>query len=197
MKQEIKDFLTRTTKAGNRYDFHIPLHGSLAFFVGRVLDQKSGAEINIYQSSPLRELWILSKKYENEKIWTVEDYEVRNNGSELAAAVSVTHDVFEDVENYVKNKQPAISHLIHLKLDEIHPGAIKDASHAYHASYKVVATLRKKYRQMGASRLHLFLAAPNVFTFMLGQQSLLLRNITLYEYLDPGKLGAYTPTITI
>jgi hypothetical protein len=45
----------------------------------------------------------------------------------------------------------------------------------------------------------LTLAAPNVFTFMLGQQSLLLPgNITLYEYdFDSRKLGAYTPTFTL
>lgn len=106
VKQEIKDFLTQTTKSGDRYDFHIPLHSSLVFFVGRMLDPKFGAEINIYQPSPQLELWILSKKYEikKEKIWLLEEFEIRNRGSELAAAVSVTHNVLGDVEYYVKIK---------------------------------------------------------------------------------------------
>jgi hypothetical protein len=200
VQQEINTFLTQTIKAGNRYDFHIPLHSSLAFFVGRVLDPKCGAEINIYQSSPRRELWMLSNKYENkdEKIWTVEKYEVQDNGSELAAAVSVAKNTLADVNAYVKNQHSNISHLIHLRLDEIHHGAIKNASHAYQAAYQAVTTLREKYIQMGASRLHLFLAAPNVFTFLLGRQSIQLPDITLYEYdLEAGKPGAYTPTITI
>jgi hypothetical protein len=200
VKQEIKTFLTQTIKAGYRYDFFIPLHSSLAFFVGRFLDPKCGAEINIYQSSPRRELWKLSKKFEhkNEKIWTLEEYRVRDNGRELAAAVSVTHNVQEDVEAYVKHQNPDISHIIHLKLDKIHPGAIKDVSYAYEASYTALAKLKEKYFQMGSSRLHLFLSAPNVFTFILGQQSSLLSNITLYEYdFDAGTSGAYTPSITI
>ena len=51
----------------------------------------------------------------------------------------------------------------------------------------------------GASKLNLFMAASNVFTFMPGQQSLLLPgNITLYEYdFASKKLGAYIPTFTL
>jgi hypothetical protein len=174
------------------------LHSSLAFFVGIELPFKSGVEVNIFQPSPKRELWRLPNKIEfgNEKIWAVEKHAVKNDGKELAAAVSVTRKTLADAEAYTNNHLSNISHLIHLKLDKIHPGSIKDASHAYQVSYEAAEILREKYRQMGSSRLHLFLAAPNVFTFMLGQQ-LLLRNITLYEHLDPGKLGSYTPTITI
>lgn len=199
IKQEIKDFLKGKIKAGNRYDFHIPLHSSLAFFVGIELPFKSGVEVNIFQPSPKSELWRVPNKVEleNEKIWTVEKHAVKNNGKELAAAVSVTRKTLADVKAYAKDNLPNISHLIHLKLEKIHPGAIKDASHAYQASYEAAEILREKYREMGSSQLHLFLAAPNVFTFMLGQQSLLPENITLYEYLDPGKLGSYTPTIKI
>jgi hypothetical protein len=74
--------------------------------------------------------------------------------------------------------------LLHLKLTELgQPRPIKDESHAYAAAYKAVEILRDKYRQSGASKLNLFLSAPNVFTFILGQQSLLLPgNITLFEY---------------
>jgi len=84
-------------------------------------------------------------------------------------------------------------------LAQPHPRAIKDESHAYAAAYIAVQKLRDKYRQSGASKLNLFLAAPNVFTFILGQQSLLLPgNITLYEYdFNSKKLGAYTPTFTL
>lgn len=159
VKQEIKDFLKRTIKAGNRYDFQISLPSSLAFFVGRELVLKCGAEINIYQSSPYRKLWRHSKKIKNERIWTIEKHVVKNNGGELAAAVSVTRKTLADVEAYANNHLSNISHLIHLKLDKIHPGSIKDASHAYQASYEAAEILRERYKQ--------------------------------------GKLGSYTPTITI
>jgi hypothetical protein len=201
--QEINDFITKTIKAEHRYNLYLPLHTSLAFLVGRTMDPKYGAEINIFQPSPSSsvELWRLKQldSFKSGNPWTVEDSSPGNPGDELAAAVSVTHNLLEDVEYYVKNQQPDISHFIHLKLTEPHPRAIKDESHAYRAAYKAVVILRDKYRRIGASKLNLFLAAPNVFTFILGQQSLLLPgNITLYEYdFDSKKLGAYIPTFTL
>jgi hypothetical protein len=201
--QEIKDFIYKTIKAEHRYNLYLPLHTSLAFLVGRTMDPKYGAELNIFQPAPSSsvELWRLKQydDFRNSNPWIVEESASGNPGDELAAAVSVTHNVLADVEYYVKNQQPNISHFIHLKLAQPHPRAIKDESHAYAAAYIAVQKLRDKYRQSGASKLNLFLAAPNVFTFMLGQQSLLLPgNITLYEYdFNSKKLGAYTPTFTL
>jgi hypothetical protein len=201
--QEIKDFISKNIKAENQYNLYLPLHTSLAFLVGRTMDPKYGAEINIFQPSPSSsvELWRLKQldNFKNDNPWHVEEFTPENPGDELAAAVSVTHNVLEDVEYYVKNQQSNISHIIQIKLSEPHTRSIKDESHAFAAAYKAVEKLRDIYRQSGASKLNLFLAAPNVFTFMLGQQSLLLPgNITLYEYdFDTKKLGAYTPTFTL
>jgi len=201
--QEIKDFIYKTIKAEHRYNLYLPLHTSLAFVVGRTMDSKYGAEINIFQPAPSSsvELWRLKKveSFKNGNPWAVEESTPGNPGNELAAAVSVTHNVLADVEDYVKNQQPGISPIIHLKLTGPQPGTIKDEGHAYAAAYRAVVILRDKYRHSGASKLNLFLAAPNVFTFMLGQQSLLLPgNITLYEYdFDSKKLGAYIPTFTL
>ena len=202
--QKIKDFIYRTIKAEHRYNLYLPLHTSLAFLVGRTMDPKYGAEINIFQPafSTSVELWRLkqSDSFKGGNPWTVEEPALGNPGDELAGAVSVTHNVLADVEGYVKNQLPGISPIIHLKLTELgQPRPIKDESHAYAAAYKAVEILRDKYRKIGASKLNLFLAAPNVFTFILGQQSLLLPgNIMLYEYdYDSKKLGAYIPTFTL
>jgi hypothetical protein len=201
--QKIKDFISRNIKAERRYNLYLPLHTSLAFLVGRSMDPKCGAEINIFQPSPSSsfKLWQLTQdvNFKKDNPWIVEESAPGNPGNEMAAAVSVTHNVLDDVEDYVKNKQPGISPIIHLKLTGPQPRPIKNESHAYAAAYKAVEILRDKYRRIGASKLNLFLAAPNVFTFILGQQSLLLPgNITLYEYdYDSKKLGAYTPTFSL
>ena len=201
--QEIKDFIYKTIKSEHRYNLYLPLHTSLAFVVGRTMDPKYGAEINIFQPAPSSsvELWRLKQveSFKNGNPWTVEESAPGNPGNEMAAAVSVTHNVRAEVEGYIKNQQRESSPLIHLKLTEPNPGAIKDEGHAYAAAYKAVEILRDKYRQSEASKLNLFLAAPNVFTFMLGQQSPLLQgNITLYEYdFESRKPGAYTPTFTL
>jgi hypothetical protein len=200
VKNKIEDFISKNIKAGNRYDLHLPLHSSLAFLVGRMLDPKCGAEINIFQSSPRLNLWPYPQdvSFTKSEIWNIDEFKVSDVGDELAAAFSVSRPILQDVEDYVKNKLPDISNLLHFELDEIHFKSIKDANHAFEASYKAVVLLRKKYRQTGASHLNLFLSAPNVFSLMLGQHSLLLRDIKIYEY-DFGskEKGAYFPTITI
>jgi hypothetical protein len=201
--QKIKDFISRNIKAEHRYNLYLPLHTSLAFLVGRTMDPKCGAEINIFQPSPSSsfKLWQLTQdvNFKNDNPWAIQEFSSGDSGDELAAAVSVSHDVLADVDYYVKNQQPDISYIIHIKLSEPHTRSIKDEGHAFETSYRAVVILRDKYRRSGASKLNLFLAAPNVFTFMLGQQSLLLPgNITLYEYdFDSKKLGAYIPTFTL
>lgn len=200
LKQQIKKFLTQKIKAGKRYDFYLPLHSSLAFFLGRELPAKSGVEVNIYQPSPRLELWRLYQRsnFKNDSIWNVEETSILNSDGEMAFACSVSHNIFPDVEAYIRNQLPHVSHLFHLTLNEMHHGSIKDANHAYEAAYKAVVHITEKYKKKGSSRLHFFIAAPNVFTFMLGQQSLQLSNITLYEFeFGANKLGAYTPSITI
>ena len=203
VSKEIKDFISRNIKAQHRYNLYLPLHTSLTFLVGRALDPKCGAEINIFQPSLSSsfKLWQFTQdvNFKNDNSWIVEESSLGNSGKEMAAALSVTHPTQADVEAYVKKQHPNISHLIHLKLPEIHHRSIKDESHAYTAAYNAVVILRNKYREIGASKLNLFMAAPNVFTYMLGQQSHLLPGkITLYEYdFDSKELGAYSPSLTL
>jgi hypothetical protein len=203
INREIQDFVSRTIKAGNRYHLYLPLHTSLAFLLGRTIDTKWGAEICIFQQSPSSsfELWKLnrpggSKGYDS---WIVEEAATGNPGKELAAALSVSQPLRQGVEAYVKNGHAGISHLIHLALPGANPRSIIDEGHAYDASHQAAIILRDACGKMEATGLNLFLAAPNVFTFMLGQQSLiLLKNITLYEF-DPeaGDAGKYTPAFTL
>lgn len=201
IKEEIKTFLDQNIKPGKRYNFHFPLHISLAFFVGRELPHKRGAEINVYQSSPLRELWRRSKNEGNKEYpdpWLVEDHEINNTGIELAVAISVTNDIRKDVETFIRKDLPAVSQLLHIKLPKTSHDAVKNADHAFDFSYETIMIMKEKYRQTGASRMHLFISAPNIFNFQLGQHSLVLRNITLYDYdLESGKEGAYSASIQV
>jgi hypothetical protein len=201
LKQEIKIFLDQYIEPGKQYNFHFPLHISLAFFVGRELPHKRGAEINVYQSSPKRQLWQRTKNEGNKEYpdpWLVENHEINKTGDELAVAISVTYDIRLDVETFIRNECPGISQLLHLKLPKTSHDSIKNADHAFDFSYEAIVAIREKYRQAGASHMHLFISAPNNFNFQLGQHSLVLRNITLYEYdLEAGNVGAYCPSIQV
>jgi hypothetical protein len=203
IKQEITSFLKNTISAGKEYNFYIPLHCSLAFFAGRVLPVKYGAEINIYQPSPGsgRQLWQRSKDntvIEPANEWNVEEHEINNAGSEIAVALSVTHDIRKNVESFIRKHAPNISRLLHISLPNARPDSIKNADHAFDASYEAVMAMREAYRKLNASRIHLFMAAPNVFSFHLGQHSILLRNITMYEYdMESGIQDSYFPGIQV
>jgi len=200
--QEVKDFIALTIKAHRRYNLYLPLHSSLTFLVGRTIDPKCGAEINIFQPSPSAafELWRFKQLdyLDGFHPWTVEESVPGNTGDELAAAISITHSTIEDVEAYIKNTDVPISRVIHLKMDHTNPRAIKDENQAYTAAYRAVVQLRDESGKSGASKLNLFLAAPNVFTFLLGQQSRLLGEITLYEHnFGSRKAGDYFPAFTL
>lgn len=201
IKQEIKTFLDQYIEPGKHYNLHLPVHISLAFFIGRELPHKRGAEINVYQASPKRQLWQRSKNQgnkENLEPWVVEDHKINETGNELAVAISVTHDIFRDVETFIRKESMGISHLLHLKLPKTSHDSIKNADHAFDFSYEAITIIKEKYRQTDVSHLHLFISAPNNFNFQLGQHSLVLSDITLYEYdLESGNVGAYRRSIQV
>jgi len=201
IKKEIKTFLDKNIEPGKQYNLHLPVHISLAFFVGRELPHKRGAEINVYQASPRRELWRRSKNEGNKEYpdpWIVEDDEINKTGNELAVAISIIYDIRKDVETFIRKDLPAVSQLLHIKLPKTSRDSIKNADHAFDSSYEAIMLMRDKYRQTGASRIHLFISAPNNFNFQLGQHSIVLRNITLYDFdLESGKVGAYSTSIQV
>jgi len=202
IKVQIEDFLRGNVKPGNHCDLYLPLHCSLAFLVGRILHAKYGAKVSLYQPSSTAELklWELSENsnYSQKTFWEIEKCKVKGTGKELAAAISVSRSTIKDVRSYVENLRPDISQLIHLEIASFGLKSVKDASHAFEAAAKGVNILNDECREMGASQLHLFISAPNVFTFMLGQHSQLLHNITLYEFpFGSNNYGEYFPSITV
>lgn len=201
IKKEIKTFLDKNIEPGKQYNFHLPVHISLAFFVGRELPHKRGAEINVYQASPRRELWRRSKNEGNKEYpdsWIVEDDEINKTGNELAVAISVIYDIRKDVETFIRKNLPAVSRFLHIKLPKTSRDSIKNADHAFDSSYEAIMLMREKYHQTDASHMHLFISAPNNFNFQLGQHSIVLRNITLYDFdLESGKVGAYNASIQV
>lgn len=187
IKRKIREFIKETIKVGNRYNLYIPLHCSLAFFTGRELPPKFGAKISIYQPTQHhgRQLWQVSEdgieKSEFDS-WTVEEPETFNTGTQLAAAISVSRSVLSHVKDYVHSQLPGVSHLLHLELPGIGTDSIKSADHAYSLAFQAVEIIRDKCRQRNVTGMHLFIAAPNGFTFYLGQHAVMMGNLTMYEY---------------
>lgn len=207
IKKKIEASLGQWIQSGKHYRLYIPLHNSLAFLVGRILHPKAGIKVGIYQPSIKSglTLWELTDDptNSNKASWKVEEQTIRREGEGLAVAISVTQNTFAKVKSYVEN-HPDIAHIIHLEIENISHQAIKNANHAFDAAYRAIEIINEKYRESKLSGLHLFISAPNAFTFMMGQQSRVLSNITLYEFPFDSKnaFGSnnaieYFPSITI
>ena len=83
------------------------------------------------------------------------------------------------VREFLKDKAD-IGKLIVIRLSGGASGAsVKSGSHAMKLAEEVVATIRKEQRP---SMLHLFIAAPNGFTFFLGQHQPVLGPATRAEW---------------
>jgi len=201
IRLKIIKFISRKIKAGNSYNLFLPLHSPLAFLVGSTIGPKCGSEINIYQeaiSQPF-ELWKLKEidtALKNPKEWTIEESASGNIGNELAAVLSVTRNIQSAVESYVKENESKTSRILHLEINNEGQHAIEDVTHAYKAAGQAIQIITDYSIKMKASKISFFIAAPNVFTFMLGQQSHFLGNITLYDFY-PKDSVKYSPTLTL
>jgi len=195
---ELEQFLTREICSGEKIDLHIDAHASIAFAAGYCLDPKSGVDVAPIQRNNGREVW------RPDRMKNIDDYPgwesniiIKDNAAlDMAVALSVRHDIVEDVEEYLAITGRSVCEIV-----SCYPKAgssavsIRDGTHAYLLADKIVSLLKKQMR-MKKGRLHIFIAAPNAFCFFLGQLSRGLGEIIFYEYdFDTDK--SYSPAISL
>jgi hypothetical protein len=121
--------------------------------------------------------------------------------SELVVAISVSQDVLAQVEAYVSASEHLTgARVIHLRLPSLGGTAISDANHALHLAQSAVQLIRANTKGLAAGRptVHLLIAAPNGFTFFLGQESRPLGEIQLYEFdFELHQTGTYTQSFVL
>jgi len=162
----------------------------LWFAVGRALPDVRG--------------WILSLDQRTEE-WstavTPEDVTPRvlaetniSAGSDLAVAVSITHDISEEVSYHIRECELPVGTLLVLG-SQAEPGnhTVTSASWATGWARSAREQARRAATVKGATHVHLYMAAPAALAMMLGHQWNLMPPTTIYEHLRPG----YAPTITI
>lgn len=117
-----------------------------------------------------------------------------DQGPDLAVAVALTHNPTDDVTNYLRDVAAPIRELIVLGTAG-GPGhnSIPDAAFAVGWTHAARAGIRAEVRSTGASRLHVFFAAPAGVALLLGHHWNLMPPTVVYEHLGAG----YTLTMTI
>ena len=123
------------------------------------------------------------------------------HGHGTACAVSITRDTEHMVRLYARENLSGLRRLLVARLSaQSSQTVVVSGSHANHLA-ETLAERLKRDRETDAEfvmeRIHLFVAAPNAFTFFLGKHVNVLKPVTLYEF-DFGRerSGSYEPSLS-
>jgi len=181
----LRAFVLAEAQKGDHMRLVLDAHVSLALAVGSILNVKSGKAIEVEQRTDGRRFWSRDD-VPLDPAWPALDVttEAVGSGDELAVAIGLTHDISQMVREHLKG-HPEVGRLI---IAGVHGGSsggsVKSGSHAMVLAEGIVAAIR---RQPSTPMLHLFIAAPNGFTFFLGQHQPVMGSTTTYEWDFEGK----------
>jgi hypothetical protein len=197
---EVKQFLTELTP-GRSYRLLLDTHTSIGFLAGYFLPAKSGIEVAVMQGTlGKRQLWLPRSQSQETSPWLIGQEALGSSGSEVAVAVSVTHDVLPDVRAYVKAHLPNVGRVLTFSLKSgPSPTAVRDADHALALTQGLSVALRtERTHDERENTSHLFLAAPVGFSFLLGRFAQGFGPVVVYEYdFESNAPGAYQPGVRV
>jgi hypothetical protein len=203
LQPQLKAFLLGLHASEGRLTLAMDTHATLAFAAGALLDTKSGRIVEFVQRSPKPVVWAPDDQSRSTSwpVWEFQETVLNPNGQGSACAVSITRDSEPMVRLYAEQNLPRLRRLLVAKLS-VQSGQTVVASGA-HANYlaESLAERIKGDREGDArilmERIHLFVAAPNAFTFFLGRHVQVLKPVTLYEF-DFGRErgGCYDPSLS-
>jgi hypothetical protein len=197
---KLRAFLLAAAKDQPRLRLALDAHVTLAFAAGSIINIKSGRQVELEQRSTGRRLWAADDAVSDPK-WPALDAEsvlLRPDQPDLAVALGLTHDVSSDVRHYCEATLPNVGRLLILKPSSgAGAHSVACGRHAFELADAASSAVRAT-RADGASMTHLFIAAPNGFTFFLGQRQTALGSVRLYEFdFDGGRGRSYTAALTL
>lgn len=181
---KLKTFLRDAAQANSHLRLILDAHVTLAFAAGSVLNIKSGRSVEVEQRTFHRQVWHAndSKRDPGWAQWAFEVAEVNAEGTDLAVAVSLTHEVSPAVSAYLSRSVPHVKTLL-IARPSTGPSARSVASgqHAFDLAESLLQRINEE-RLEGKVPVHLFVAAPNAFTFFVGQRQVSIGTVSLYEF---------------
>ncbi|MFM7547781.1 MAG: SAVED domain-containing protein [Cyanobacteriota bacterium] len=187
--ERIQSHLPRIRSLPQPLHLALQTHLSIAWYLGSLLTPKQGFTIAIRQRGSTGEsLWACSapRLPADAARWQVSETSQSQPrdwcGPDLAVCASITRPVRRDAEQAIADLNLPIGRLLHLELPEPSPSAIADGGHAQWLADALIREAGLAVAQMRPPRLHLFLAGPVAFAFLLGQQAQALGPTTVYEF---------------
>lgn len=199
---KLQAFLRSAAGELPRLRLALDAHTTLAFAAGSVLSIKSGRYVELEQRTLGRRIWT-ADDVPPDPDWPTLSESVQVLDSErvdLAVALGITHDISEDVRQYVDKHLHSVGKLLYLR-PTTRPSAqaVACGRHAFdlvHAAKDAVRRAKLSAAQRGTT--HIFVAAPNSLTFFLGQLQPVLGRVRLYEFdFEGGRCGSYSASLTL
>lgn len=197
---KLKGFLQTAAKDNQHIRLILDAHITLAFAAGSVLNIKSGRNVEIEQRTIHRNVWHSSDMPRDPSWpgWKFELETLNESEQDMVVAVCLTHDVVPAVKMHLAATLPQASFLL-IARPTCGTGArsVVCGQHAFDLAEALALQINQK-RYANRPPLHLFIAAPNAFTFFLGQRQPSLGKTTLYEYDFEGTNGGgYRPSLSL
>jgi len=193
----IVDFLKARLKETPQMRLFLEAHASVATLAGSALRFKDGADVEIVQRG----------QNNPGVVWSADDglggdapvieIESVGEGKDIAVAIGLSRDPMPKVKEYVGASLSDVGAI--LKVAPVGgPGqsAIKGGEHAAAIAAKIAEAVAAVRKPGGA--VHLFVAAPNAFSFFLGQQAEAMGKCVNYEFDFSSQIdGSYQPSFKI
>ncbi|MBA1159218.1 SAVED domain-containing protein [Microvirga mediterraneensis] len=197
----LRAFLLSAARDQSKLRLALDAHATLAFAAGSVLNIKSGRHVELEQRTTGERIWA-ADDFPPDVNWAsleAEVVELDPQRPDLAIAVSLTHDIAPDVRRYLSATVPTVGRLLMLT-PSTGPGAqsVACGRHAFELAEAATRMVREARGSSPVAAVHLFVAAPNGFTFFLGQRQPVLGPVRLYEFdFEGGRDRSYTPSLTL
>ncbi|TAJ85323.1 SAVED domain-containing protein [Reyranella sp.] len=196
----LRSFLLAAAKDEPRLRLALDAHVTLAFAAGSIINIKSGRQVELEQRSTGRRLWAADDMISDPSWPTLaaEAVVLRQDQPDLAVAIGLTHDISADVRRYCDGHLPNVGRLLNLRPSTgFGAQSVACGRHAFELSDAATSAVRVA-RADCSGRIHLFIAAPNAFTFFLGQRQAVLGPVRLYEFdFEGGRDRSYAPALTL
>lgn len=184
----LREYLLKLPTRDGRIRLAVEAHATLAFAAGAILDTKSGRLVELEQRSPVMKVWAADDEQLSslDSTWVFEEHELDPEGKGTALAVGVTRDTEGAVRHYLGQSGLKLRRLLVARPSAgVSAQSVTSGAHANALAEQLAARVGADRDDRPCSRLeryHLFIAAPNAFTFYLGRQVAMLKPLTLYEF---------------
>ncbi|NRB55833.1 MAG: SAVED domain-containing protein [Salinicola sp.] len=197
LKDPVVEFLKRMVGEQPVMRLFIDVHSSIAFLAGSVLKFKLGADVEIIQKGLNNPGTIWNARDGKEGPPVIINNEYIGDAKDIAIAIGVSRDPIHKVKEYVARELANVGTIVHVIPENgVGQASIQGGQHASSIAAAIAENVSAVRKPGGTA--HIFMAAPNAFSFLLGQQAEAMGKCIPYEFDFGGhEDGSYKPTFII